>query len=318
MTCEISLPSPRHKQTTNRALIYFICGNPGLIDFYADFFDFLRGLLSSSEGSTTYDIYGRNLLGFDDADHTPFGARNEPWDLEEQIEGMYDDVAARKTQDRPYDFVILMGHSVGAYIAVEIFHRHMKQRATRAPHLELQHGFLLFPTLTDIALSSSGKHMASLMRFTLFEANAHICAKAILSLIPENAIRWIVKNVMRFNAHAAAVVSGWLKSRDGVWQAIHLGKSELRTICAEKWEDELWEVTERSATTPKFFMFYARQDHWVADHARDAFIEKRREHGERGGRTSIAVDEGDIKHAFCVKESKFPEAWGSVAAYGYC
>lgn len=310
MVSEISLPAARQKATQSHALIYFVCGNPGLIHFYDDFFDFLRGLLSSSETHTAYDIYGRNLLGFSDDEHLPFGDGNLPWDLEGQIEGIYDDVASKKVdtgngESRPYDFVILMGHSVGSYISVEIFHRHMKQGSKRAPLLNLRHGLLLFPTLTDIALSPSGQRMASLMRVPFLEANAHLCARFILSLIPEGSLKWGMQNVMGFSAHAAAVTAEWLKSRDGVWQAIHLGKSEMRGISEEKWEEELWEAAEQSSSeAPKFFMFYARKDHWVADHTRDALIEKRREHGERGGRTKIVVDEGDIKHAFCTKESE--------------
>ncbi|PON25099.1 hypothetical protein TGAM01_v206180 [Trichoderma gamsii] len=112
------------------ALIYFICGNPGLVNFYVTFLECLRGMLDAADegsGGTAYDIYGRNLLGFSDDDHEPFSETNQPWDLDGQIEGIYEDVAARSVipddagalgeqgkGSRPYDFVVLMGHSVGA------------------------------------------------------------------------------------------------------------------------------------------------------------------------------------------------------------
>jgi hypothetical protein len=343
----LAKPRQRGVQPYQRhGLIYFICGNPGLVNYYVVFLDCLRGMMDAADegsGGTAYDIYGRNLLGFSDDDHEPFSMDNEPVDLEGQIDGIYKDVAARTVipddagaegkqgeGSRPYDFVILMGHSVGAYISVEIFHQHMKD-ASRAPHLNLRHGFLLFPTLTHIANSPSGKRLSLLTSIPRMEDNAHHLAKFVLSCIPYACALWIVTNIMRFTPQTAEVTTRWLKSRDGVWQAIHLGLSELRTICEEKWEEGLWETTveddgdtssynyyhkegkasaseeslssleKSSQQIPKFFLFYGKNDHWVASHLRDAFIEKRSERGH----TKISIDEGDIPHAFCVKEREF-------------
>ncbi|UKZ58216.1 hypothetical protein TrVGV298_012083 [Trichoderma virens] len=346
----LAKPRPRGVRPYQRhGLIYFICGNPGLVNYYAVFLDCLRGMLDAADegsGGTAFDIYGRNLLGFSDDDHEPFSNTNEPWDLDGQIDGMYRDVAARSVipdnagaegEDgqaaRPYDFVILMGHSVGAYISVEIFHRHM-QDPSQAPHLNLRHGFLLFPTLTHIANSPSGRRLGLLRSIPSVEDNAHHLAKFILNCIPFACVLWIIKNIMGFTPQTAEVTARWLKSRDGVWQAIHLGLSELRTICEEKWEEELWETTiedddinnynyyhgkgktaangesQDGAETPqqqipKFFIFYGKHDHWVANHLRDAFIERRSEKGH----TKIQIDEGDIPHAFCVKEREFYTSW---------
>ncbi|KAL7957951.1 hypothetical protein V8C34DRAFT_284362 [Trichoderma compactum] len=324
-------------------LIYFICGNPGLVNYYAVFLDCLRGMLDVEDegsGGTAYDIYGRDLLGFSDDEHEPFSANNEPWDLDGQIDGMYRDVASRTVVPdeagaegqegeaaRPYDFVVLMGHSVGAYISVEIFHRHM-QDPSQAPHLNLRHGFLLFPTLTHIANSPQGRHVGLLMSIPRLENNAHHLAKFILNCIPYACVLWIIRHVLGFTPQTAEVTARWLKSQGGVWQAIHLGLSEMRTICEEKWEEELWETTVEDddmnsyndhrgkskisangesdngteasrQQIPKFFIFYGKNDHWVANHVRDAFIEKRK---SEKGHTKIQVDEGDIPHAFCVKE----------------
>lgn len=333
-------------------LIYFICGNPGLVNFYVTFLDCLRGMLDAADegsGGTAYDLYGRNLLGFSDDDHEPFSESNEPWDLDGQIEGIYRDVAARSVipddagaegeqgkGSRPYDFVVLMGHSVGAYISVEVMHRHM-QDASRAPHLNLRHGFLLFPTLTHIASSPSGKRLTLLTKIPRVEENAHRVAKFVLGCIPLACVLWIVTHVMGFTPQTAEVTARWLKSRDGVWQAIHLGLSEMRTICEERWEEELWEATaavegnddaeddyrsssgealgegeeslalqqQQQQKVPRFFIFYGKNDHWVANHLRDAFIERRSEKGH----ARISIDEGGIPHAFCVRERESFLSW---------
>jgi hypothetical protein len=337
------LAKPRQRDAQpyqKHGLVYFICGNPGLVNYYVTFLECLRGMLDAADegsGGTAYDIYGRNLLGFSDDDHEPFSETNVPWDLDGQIEGIYQDVAARSVipddagaegeqgkGSRPYDFVVLMGHSVGAYISVEIMHRHMKDSESRAPHLNLRHGFLLFPTLTHIASSPSGRRVTFLTKMIpgSAERNAHRAAKLILGCIPYVCVLWIVMNVMGFTKETAEVTARWLKSRDGVRQAIYLGMSEMRTICEEKWEEELWEATEErggdddaaprssgegdeevSSKIPKFFLFYGRNDHWVANHIRDAFIERRK--SGKKGHTRILVDEGDIPHAFCVREREF-------------
>jgi hypothetical protein len=308
----IDLPSGQPRGgPKKRGLIYFVPGNPGLVEYYADYLRCLRGLLDAKEANhnTVYDIHGRNLLGFKDADHAPFGPGNDPYDLEGQIRGLYEQVASMRTEDengkpKPYDAVILTGHSVGTYISVEVFHRHLRD-PSHAPHLNLQHGFLLFPTLTDIALSPSGTKATALLGVPLLEDNAHRLAKLFLAMLPEPALRAFVRRWMGFSPQTAAVTTEWLKSRDGVWQAIYLGRSELRTITEEKWEEELWATSEEGqsagAKTPRFFLFYGKEDHWVANHIRDDFITKRKRQGEA---IRIAVDEGDLPHAFCVKEGK--------------
>ncbi|UPL01922.1 hypothetical protein LCI18_012856 [Fusarium solani-melongenae] len=298
MVSNIWLPSNRHSGATHHALIYYVCGNPGLIEYYTDFLKLLRGLLDKVEHDTAYDIYGRNLFGFVDDEHEPFGPENQPWDLNGQIEGIYDDVAARRVDSKPYDFVTLMGHSVGSYICVEIFHRHLES-PDRAPHLNLRHGFLLFPTLTHIARSPSGLKFTALRRAVPFlDTTTHIVARLLLSFLTVAGLTWLVQRVMGFTPPTASVTARWLKSRDGVRQAVHLGMSELETICEERWSEELWAASQGpKGDAPRFFVFYAKSDHWVDDGEREGFIERR-----RGGVTKIEVDEGDIPHAFCTRD----------------
>ncbi|KAM5356586.1 hypothetical protein ACJ41O_003232 [Fusarium nematophilum] len=299
MAPRIWLPSERHNDADQKALIYFVPGNPGLVEYYTDFLDLLRGLLDKIERDTTYDIYGTNLLGFSDDDHEPFGPGNEPWDLNGQIEGIYEDVAAKRVgldshAGKPYDYVILMGHSVGSYICVEIFHRHMVSSA-RAPHLNLQHGFLLFPTLTHIARSPSGLRVTALRRAVPFlDSATHVAARLLVSILTLASLTWLIQRLLGFTPQTADVTARWLRSRDGVKQSVHLGMSELETICEERWSEELWAVSRGEAS--RFFAFYAKTDHWVDDGEREGFIER------RGGGMRIVVDEGDIPHAFCTRE----------------
>ncbi|GAB0136441.1 hypothetical protein EsDP_00004742 [Epichloe bromicola] len=322
MLASIWKPSGRLHGTKQRALIYFVCGNPGLIGYYVDFLDALRNLLDASQGPTAHDIYGRNLVGFCDDEHEPFGPGNPPLDVRAQVDRIYQDVAvaARRVSrlgtegedgtgnDKPYDFVILMGHSIGAYMCVEMLHRHTLD-ASGAPHLHLRHGFLLFPTIASLAASTAGTRFNYMRSLPTMETHFVTYAKGLLRLFPQSTLQWIVANMMGFSPRAASVTAEWLKSRDGILQAVHMGKSELDTIFEDKWDDELWEpsaaATAAAATAssaPRFFMFYGREDHWVANHVRDEFIERRRRAGEKGVKTTITVDAEDIPHAFCTRK----------------
>ncbi|KAK3328568.1 hypothetical protein B0T19DRAFT_424928 [Cercophora scortea] len=343
----LEYPSPNqqhHEQQTRRqCLIYLIPGNPGLAGYYDPFLATLRQLLDETEAKnseTAFHLSAQNLLGFCDNDHEPpFGTDGTtPFNLEDQICHVYDRLVELNSPQAPhsdseapvYDEVIVIGHSVGSYIAVEVFHRHhLRMAATdinesNTRHLNLKAGILLFPTVSHMAKSSSGKKLDLIRRVPFLDNNAHRIAKSFVDLWPRWFLDVIVGRVMGFPAHAAAATVEFLVSRDGIWQALHLGKDEMVNITEEKWGEELWEIASdaeedeaaarrgdgdedsdkelKSAGRTKFFFYYAKKDHWVADECRDAFIERRSTHG-RGG-TRIMIDEHDIPHAFCIAHSE--------------
>ncbi|KAG5926561.1 hypothetical protein E4U42_003156 [Claviceps africana] len=308
--CKPADEGRRRSPDQQHALIYLVCGNPGLIGFYVDFLEALRNLLDGSQGPIAYDLYGRNLAGFCDEEHAPFGPDNPPLDVDAQVDAVYRDVASRRTASgAPYDFVVLMGHSIGAYICVEIFHRHAR---APPPQPRLRHGFLLFPTIASLGLSPAGVRFNRLRGLPTMETHLVRYARALLWFIPGVLLRWIAAHLMGFSGRAADLTAEWLKSRDGLLQLVHMAKSEMDTILEDKWDDELWDAVaaagaDPSASSasdpPRFFFFYGRDDHWVANHVRDEFVERRRRAGAKAAAgTSITVDEGSIPHAFCVGE----------------
>ncbi|KAI1377041.1 hypothetical protein F4677DRAFT_65488 [Hypoxylon crocopeplum] len=292
-------------------LIFFIPGNPGLIDYYNPFLSTLRGLLDDivSLRHSRFQIYGQDLSGFRDDDHEPFTTHRKPYDLQYQIQHTLKALARLRIESGPrrglpYDEVLLIGHSVGAYIALELFHRLLQDQCS-APHLNLASGILLFPTIHRISSSPSGWKLDLLRRTPVLGDNAYRIAQTFLHLCPRGALHWIVRRVMGFPAHGAEVTTRWLKSRDGVWQALHMGMDEMEVIGEDRWDEELWEIGHdaeaHDKAVPKFFFFFGNHDHWVASHYRDEFIQKRR---TKVDRTRLIVDEGDIPHAFCIRHSE--------------
>lgn len=292
-------------------LVFFISGNPGLIDYYEPFFLALRRAIDETESlqNTRFQIYGQDLAGFNDNDHEPFTAQRKPYDLEYQIRHTLATLGKLRVESGPrvgcpYNEVLLIGHSVGSYIALELFHRLLRNQDL-SPHLNLTSGILLFPTIHHISSSPSGRKLDLLRRVPVLGDNAYRIAQTFLHLVPQSTLHWIVHSVMGFPPHAAEVTTRWLKSRDGVWQALHMGMDEMKVIGEDHWDDELWEIVHDAEANhkviPKFFFFFGRHDHWVASHYRDEFIRMREKQVER---TRLIVDEGNIPHAFCINHSE--------------
>jgi hypothetical protein len=122
-----------------------------------------------------------------------------------------------------------------------------------------------------------------------------------------------MRYVMGFSPSAAAATVSFLHSRDGIWQALHLGKDEVQTISEDKWSEDMWEIADaqqaESGDLPKFFFHFGAHDHWVSNERRDEFIRQREEHATRDGprhkrgRTRIVIDADKVPHAYCIRWS---------------
>ncbi|KUI60262.1 Lipid droplet-associated hydrolase [Cytospora mali] len=335
MAIELSFPSPNpgHDSNTRQYLIYFITGNPGLIDYYEPFLSHLRALLNTIESRKQQDqskkpvsfhIYGRNLAGFEDTDHPePFNpTTNPPHNVEYEIQFCLQHLIAANSiptpgprQGQPFDEVILIGHSLGTYIALELFHRHLHDPAGTAPDVNLKSGILLFATISHLAKSPKGVKMDLLRRTPFLNSYAPIVARTFLSFLPTSLIGFITRRVLGMPPHAAAVTTRFLTSRDGVYQTLYLGMDEMAVISDEAWAEELWEIGDEAVAhaheVPKFFIFFGKNDHWVSNEYRDEFIKRREEHAVREeaprhkrGRTRIVLDEADLPHDFCTHHSE--------------
>ena len=147
---------------TEDYLIYFITGNPGLILYYKPFLSKLHSLLGSysSTDSARFHICGHSLKGFEFQDDQNGKLPDKPLSLAEQIEFqedlLYSHIRSHRARTRNTPKVILMGHSVGAYILLELIKNHPKRIEGGEQDFDLIGGVLLFPTITHIAQSPLG------------------------------------------------------------------------------------------------------------------------------------------------------------------
>jgi pimeloyl-ACP methyl ester carboxylesterase len=154
--------------------------------------------------SSSYQIFGCSLAGFgiDDHEQSPprtasgyrynnsqneYKRRAGPYDLEDQIcfvqgklADLVDDNIGKADQGLSTALrqkVILIGHSGGSYIAMEILRRHREAESKINSSQSIRLGFdivggiMLFPTVLDIGASPSGRKLTvqlhSILHFKL-------------------------------------------------------------------------------------------------------------------------------------------------------
>ncbi|KAJ5992257.1 hypothetical protein N7451_007981 [Penicillium sp. IBT 35674x] len=307
---------------------------------------------SSTTKKTSIQIYGCSLGGFEippDAEHGngksgkdgEHSAKHHLYDLEDQIRfvhrklvdlmdlnnnSTYDASQGQKTESgsfipAPKRKVILIGHSVGAYIAMEILRRHREgipdietlpsetgpekglSESSSSSSFDIVGGVMLFPTVKDIAHSPSGQKLTALLSFLpQLALIVSFFARILTSVLPSSTLKSVVRFVMRNPpAHGLDTTFEFLKSSGGVRQALHMAADEMRTITSDNWTDDVWGVGCTTEPITRLFFYFGRNDHWVAEKTREEVVALRGR--EEGLGPKMLVCEEGLPHAFCLKHS---------------
>ncbi|KAJ5602988.1 hypothetical protein N7537_005944 [Penicillium hordei] len=296
-----------------KTTIFFISGNPGLIGYYHPFLSLLAKHLDEPKDELptsppSFQIYGCSLGGFeiDEPQSSPSPNNAIDLDLEGQtcfVQGklatlMGDEANGKGTRKK----VILIGHSVGAYIAMEILRRH--REASPESAFDIVGGAMLFPTVRDIAASPSGQKLTTLLSIIpRLAVVVSFFARLLTFLLPTSLLRSVVRLVMGDPpVHALDATCAFLRSRGGVRQALHMAADEMRTITSDKWSDDVWGAASAREPIAKLFFYFGRNDHWVADQTRNEIVAVRGQKEGQPGPTMVVCEEG-LPHAFCLKHS---------------
>ena len=161
---------PPSDDARKRVLVFFVPGNPGLVEYYRQFLDIIRKRLNDrvSHTGTQYHISGGSLAGFD----VHPGSRREqatsqglPLSLDNQVEDVYARLQSTVAHLRAENNVqgdlpvVLIGHSIGAYMVLETVAK-WKQLAKQGPtNMEITAGLCLFPTIYELNLSPTGRQV---------------------------------------------------------------------------------------------------------------------------------------------------------------
>jgi hypothetical protein len=235
--------------------------------------------------------------------------------------------------------VILIGHSVGAYIALEMI---QKLNKCESHHLSLSHyptskpgtmsapfkiisAILLTPTILDLALSPTGRMAGPIMGSMLgsFVPGVAQWGAWGLGYMGKERMRGLIGLVTgmgrkkggesakesdgsreeedKEGMNGLDVTTQFLASPNGVRQALGLAAEELKMIAEDRWGEEVWGGAGEEGTSPKLFFLFAGSDHWVAHETREKIMQKTSQLG-MGKRHVVEVDE-ELEHAWCLRQS---------------
>ncbi|KAI5193629.1 hypothetical protein E4T39_08867 [Aureobasidium subglaciale] len=308
---------PSTTESAESLLVFFITGNPGLIEYYRTFLTLCFDSLRSRYSDCRIKVAGTSLRGFGIQDDGHHHSNNDnamgPYDLEQQIEHvgqMLERVIESHADPSSSPKVVLVGHSVGSYILLEVLRRRKQRPTTQqiSNKAKIIGGICLFPTVTHIAKSPSGKKFSLLFAIPYFSVIAGVVVRLLFSWIPFAALQSLVALITGFPAPAAEPTTAFIKSPNGVRQALYLAGHEMQTITTDAWDDELWGITEAQnsgSENTKLYFYFGTNDHWVADETRDELIAARAASGEAEvqNKPTMEIDTHDIPHGFCIKHN---------------
>ena len=232
--------------------------------------------------------------------------------------------------------VILMGHSVGAWIALEVrrlwWEKYQRQSTTlnmtgaqgglKDGHLSpsqampptatyaITASILLTPTIIDLAKSPSGQLATPLLSNLPFLPTLMQTLTATLRWpLSESWLRYVVAKATGQTGDGLDTTVCFLRSPNGVEQALYLARDEMRIITEDGWGEEVWAASgsedgKGCAGRMKMFSLFAKNDHWVADRTREEILKLRGgEEGRKRGRTVIVDENEGLVHAWCLKQS---------------
>ncbi|KAL7861898.1 hypothetical protein SRHO_G00133390 [Serrasalmus rhombeus] len=263
-----------------RVLILIIPGNPGVVGFYKTFM------------WTLYQAFNRQYPVWS-IGHAGHCAPPDSMDMVEDASVMEEDVfglngqiehkLAFLSEHVPRDtHLVLVGHSIGCYIILQIMKRN--------PELKVIKSVLLFPVIERMACSPQGQVMTPVLcrlRYAVY------LPAFLLSLLPEKLKAGLVQLALR-NVYSLdttmipATVS--LINVDCIGNAMYMGSQEMSL------------VLERDNSTirqhlNKLIFYYGATDHWCpvqyyCDMRRD-FPEGDIRLCERGLRHAFVLDAGE-------------------------
>ncbi|MCJ1478697.1 hypothetical protein MMC13_007378 [Lambiella insularis] len=274
-------------------------------------------MLGDSLSQQTIDIYGHSLANFiDEPGGTGKGqAPKEILGLQGQIshvEGLLLQYIDNVNENAQIEGkvkqlkVVITGHSVGAYIGLEVLKR-WRERGTgkESENKVCVVGFIgLWPTVTWIGKSPNGIRFGWLAQLPGLPQILATLAKFLTIVLPQQVLYILVKLITGMTDKAAKVTTEFICSTRGVEQALYMAHDELLQITEDRWDEDLWgtAVPKSGIISPKLILYFGKQDHWVANHTRDELIAARayRNRGGEDWKPKMLVDDAEIPHSFCI------------------
>ncbi|KAI5854716.1 hypothetical protein BZA05DRAFT_248111 [Tricharina praecox] len=294
---------PATHNASTAPLLLFLPGNPGLINYYRTFL------------STLHTLHPHlTILGASHAGFTPTASSTRhsaswawtwgpgPFDLSMQVSLKRTLLSHAMSvlpacADGSPRRVLLMAHSMGAYLSLELI---SSLQCTPADELRIVGGIMLFPTVMHIARSPQGRAMAPFLRSKLVQAAAGWGAYAA-SWLPVGVVRGVVRGVTGQTREAAGVTAVLVADPSVLRQTIRLAAEEMEVIDQDRWGEEVWNaggIGGAEAGKGGMVFVFGQGDWWVAEKTREEILEMRG--NGKGGGARVVLEERGLPHGFCI------------------
>jgi len=235
-----------------KKIILIIPGNPGLASYYEDFMLSLKPKLPDEYSIWTLGHGGHDIP--ENAENFPsFSDHAELFNLESTIQQKVDFVKTHISSDQE---VILIGHSIGAKMVIEV----MKSKIAN-----VKIGCLLFPTVEHMITSPAGISLNRVLKYvpSLFMMSIVWLISCLPRSFLGNVVKlWLQFKLLNFNSSTPYLTDACLGATLDlinprvVKNVLHLADTELQTVLdldydlINELKDDLW-------------FYYGAKDHWV-------------------------------------------------------
>ncbi|CAH1772983.1 unnamed protein product [Owenia fusiformis] len=223
------------------SLVLIIPGNPGVPDFYAEYMEIIyKGL---GEKVPVWAVAH--------AGHVPapkqYKGQYDPVGNPFTLEGQTQHKVAFIQEHIPKNLnLVLIGHSIGCQIIIEI----MK----RLPKWNIIKSYLLFPTIERMAVSPQGQYATPLLRYARWLAYPLTLAA---SYLPKSLQEGIIRKYMSQRNVPECTIKGALCLFDAACQqnSMYMANDEMQLVR----EPDLQGIREN---LDKILFYYGLTDHW--------------------------------------------------------
>ncbi|CAE6420367.1 hypothetical protein ACGC1H_006631 [Rhizoctonia solani] len=275
-------PLPQDRSMTPDALLLFIPGNPGLVEFYTEFLEHVHHTFNNA--GTHLAILVRGHIG-----HAPsLPTESSSWTvgLDSQVTSVIELYDSARDFYGPSTKVILAGHSVGSWIVTQVMHA--RPNTTSG-------ALLLFPTVSNIASTPNGRKLSWLFRRPIPTIVSGL--SRLLTFPPLSAVPYTLSYLSKFNdcpLDQLDVIKSLVTSPHVVYSALTMAHDEMQTIGSLGSASSTVQATcERER--PSIYACFAAKDEWVGDEVSSvrAMLDEHR----------VVVRDDDVPHAFCIRHS---------------
>uniref|UniRef100_A0AAQ4P6F5 Lipid droplet-associated hydrolase n=1 Tax=Gasterosteus aculeatus aculeatus TaxID=481459 RepID=A0AAQ4P6F5_GASAC len=242
------LHSGHHFYSDRVALIFCVIhtGNPGVVGFYRTFMQTLYSMFGCC-----HPVWAVSHAGHCEPPHSMdmvednfSAAKRDVFGLNGQIEHKLAFIRRHVPRETS---LVLVGHSIGCYIILDIMKRN--------PKLKIIKAVLLFPTIERMAETPQGKVMTPVLCHMRYLAYLPVF---LLSLLPaalqEGLIRLAFSSIRSLDG-AVVQPTVALLSGDCAVNAMYMGGQEMRTVMER---DNI--TIEKNID--KLLFYYGASDHW--------------------------------------------------------